>query len=62
MIHAELLDSLAYASYRAQRELYGMSAERAIRFYTDHGGYPGAAFEARYQAEKRHDYHEGHTA
>lgn len=43
-----IVDHLTYCSYRAQRELYGMSAERAKRLWPQ----TGDAMEARYQAEQ----------
>lgn len=43
-----VVDYLTYCSYRAQRELYGMSAESAKRLWPQ----TGDAMEARYQSEK----------
>ena len=42
-----IVDYLTYCSYRAQRELHGMSAERAKRLWP----VTGDAMEARYQSE-----------
>jgi hypothetical protein len=41
------IDFLTYCSYRAQRDLHGVSAEKAVKWYPN-----GEALEANYQAEK----------
>lgn len=43
-----IVDYLTFCSYRAQRELHGMSAENAKRLWPD----TGDAMEARFQAEQ----------
>lgn len=47
MTPEEVVDHLTYCSYRAQRSLYGMSAERCKRLWPE----TGDAMEARYQTE-----------
>jgi hypothetical protein len=44
-----LLDVCMYASYRAQRELYGIPAERLVSWYAD-----AEVFERMYRQEKTH--------
>ena len=43
-----LLDMAMYCSYRAQRELYGISAQRLKSWYAD-----ADVFETLYRQEKR---------
>jgi hypothetical protein len=42
----QLVDLLQYSSYKAQRDIWGMSAEGARRIFPN-----GAALEARYERE-----------
>ncbi len=46
MTPESIVDYLTYCSYRAQRELHGVSAEMAIKWYPN-----GEAMEAKYQAD-----------